>query len=384
VEALRAAGFDGALEWIGAEAHAPYDRPPLSKEVLRGEWGAERTALRHGGFGALGVEPRLGHRAVALDARERCVVLDDAARVSFDGAIVCTGAAARRLAGTEQTQLPAGVHVLRTLDDALALRAELDRSPRVAIVGAGFIGLEVAASCRARGLDVTVVEPQPAPLASVLGRELGGFCAAVHRDHGVDLRTDVAVSRIEGTTRVEGVITAGGGRIDADVVVVAIGVRPATDWLAGSGIALDDGVLCDEYCATSLPRVYAAGDVARWRHPRSGEHVRVEHWTNAAEQGTAAARNLLAGAGAQPYAPVPTFWSDQYDLKIQFAGRAVPRAEVHVTAGDLASRRFVALYGVAGKLSAVLAVRRAAQFVRWTDMLSRGTSWDDALRAAAA
>lgn len=378
-EALRAGGYDGRLQMIGAEPHEPYDRPPLSKEVLRGEWGPERLVLRRHGFDDLAVDLRLGRRAVGLDIAERVVRLDDDTGVSYDGLVIATGAEPRRLrAGREL----AGVYVLRTLDDALSVRDALVRGPRVAIVGAGFIGLEVAASCRSLGLDVTVVEPQPQPLAAILGEHMGTFFANLHRDHGVDVRTGVAVTAIEGGRSVERVWLSDQTSVNADVVVVGVGVKPATQWLEQSGLELADGVVCDERCRASVPGIVAAGDVARWLHSRYGRHVRVEHWMNAAEQGAAAARTLLAGAAAPHYAPVPSFWSDQYDLKVQFAGMPVPEAELRVVSGDVQQRRFVGLYGSEGRLVGVLAVRRAAQFVRYCELLDRGVAWKDAIAAS--
>jgi NADPH-dependent 2,4-dienoyl-CoA reductase/sulfur reductase-like enzyme len=378
VETLRAEGYAGRLTLIGAEPHAPYDRPPLSKEILRGEWDAGRIGLRRGGYEELDLDLRLGRRASSLRPRERTVALDDGSEVAFDGLVLATGAEPRRLRiGT----VLEGITVLRSLDDALALRAELDRGPRVAVVGAGFIGLEVAAACRARGLDVTVIEPQAAPLASILGDEMGEVCAALHRDHGVDLRTGTAAVAFEGASRVQRVVLSDGTTVAAEVVVVGIGVSPATGWLVESGIVLDDGVVCDERCAASIDGVVAAGDVARWYNPLFGERMRVEHWTNAAEQGAAAARTLLRGAAAPAYAPVPTFWSDQYDVKIQFAGRAPAPSEVCVV-GDVRNRRFVALYGSAGRLAGVLAFRRAAQFARYAEMIAQRTSWESAVAAA--
>jgi NADPH-dependent 2,4-dienoyl-CoA reductase/sulfur reductase-like enzyme len=379
VETLRADGFSGSITLIGAESRAPYDRPPLSKEILRGEWQADKIQLRRDGYDGLALDLRLGRRAVELRSSERKLVLDDGANVAFDGLVIATGTEARRLPAGDGLD---GVYVLRTLDDALALRAALERGPRVVIVGAGFIGLEVAASCRARGLTVTVVEPQPEPLASILGNQMGAVCAALHRDHGVDLRTGVAAERIEGAGRVERVVLTDGSTIAADVVVVGIGVTPATSWLAGSGVELDDGVSCDECCRTSVPGIVAAGDVARWYNPLFGERMRVEHWTNAAEQGAAAARTLLAGeTGAQAFAPVPTFWSDQYGVKIQFGGRAIAGSEVHVAHEKPGDRRFVALYRAEDRVAGVLAFKRSAQFVRYCGLIERRASWGEALAA---
>jgi 3-phenylpropionate/trans-cinnamate dioxygenase ferredoxin reductase subunit len=267
-EALRRLGFDGRLHFVGAERHRPYDRPPLSKEVLRGTRAPEQLALtRPEAFDALELELHLGRRAIALEPGRRTLLLEGGERLAYDGLVIATGATPRRLPGTPAL---AGIHTLRSLDDCLAIRAELERGPRVAVVGAGFIGSEVAASCRERGLEVSMIEALPAPLAHALGDQLGALCAAVHRDHGVDLRCGVGVAGFDGTDRVEGVRLADGSVVGADLVVVGIGVVPETDWLVSSGLSLDDGVVCDETSATTAPGVVAAGDVARWTNPRYG------------------------------------------------------------------------------------------------------------------
>ncbi|MBO0893977.1 MAG: FAD-dependent oxidoreductase, partial [Acidimicrobiales bacterium] len=320
-EALRRHGFDGSLVVVGAESHfPPFDRPPLSKEVLAGHWEPERGRLRVAAD--LDAELVLGRRAVGLDLGQRRLALDDGEEVGFDGLIVATGCSPRRVGG-ESAALE-GVHVLRTIDECLALRAELDHSPRVVVVGAGFIGSEVAATCRRRGLEVTVVEALPLPLVGVLGPQMGEVMAGLHRDHGTKLRLGVGVVEFAGRERVEEVVLSDGSRLAADVVVIGVGVAPETGWLAGSGLSLDNGVVCDEWCAAvGADRVVVAGDVARWPNPLFGRHLRVEHWTNAVEQADAAARRLVAGQdGTPPFAPAPYFWSDQYDAKVQFVGMA--------------------------------------------------------------
>jgi NADPH-dependent 2,4-dienoyl-CoA reductase/sulfur reductase-like enzyme len=380
LQALRRAGFDGCLVGVGEEPHPPYDRPPLSKEVLSGKWDAGRTALlRPEDDEGLEVDWRLGERAVALDLPARRVRLASGADLPFDGLVIATGAAPRRIPGTPAL---AGIHVLRSLDDCLALRAELDHSPKVAVIGAGFIGAEVAATCRGRGLDVTVIEALPVPLEHALGVRMGRLLAELHRDHGVDLRCGVGVKGFAGSRRVERVDLADGSRVDADVVVMGIGVVPATGWLEGSGLALQDGVLCDARCAARAPGVVAAGDVARWHHPGFGETVRLEHWTNATEQAEAAAATLLAGEGdSAPYAPLPFFWSDQYYRKIQFGGRASPDDETAVVDGSLEERRFVMLYGREGRLRGVLGFNRPRLVMKYRALLREGASWEEALRA---
>jgi len=377
-ESLRRLGYGGALVLVGAEKHLPYDRPPLSKELLQGRWEVDRIGLRRQPYEELELDLRLGVRATALDLAARELVLGDGVRELFDALVLATGASPRRLRG--QPDLP-GVHLLRTLDDALALRAALEARPRVLVVGAGFIGAEVAASCRARGLQVTLVEPLPVPLARGLGEAMGRVCAELHRDQGVDLRCGVGVSGFQGHQRVERVTLSDGSSVEADLVVVGIGAAPETGWLEGSGLRLDDGVVCDGFCAAA-PGVFAAGDVARWHNPLFGEEMRVEHWSNAAEQGSYVAERLAGtDLGAQPFAPVPFFWSDQYGVKIQFAGRMRPDDEVRLVAGSLAERKFTALYGRAGRLSGVLAWSRPRDLAKYRRLIAAATPFESALAA---
>ncbi len=382
VETLRAEGFDGRLVLVGAEQHLPYDRPPLSKEILQGKWEPEQTQLKKDGYEDLDLDLRLGRRALSLDPSARSVELDDGSRVVCDGLILATGASVKRPASLSGL---GGVHYLRTLDDALAIGRGLEDGPRVAVVGAGFIGAEVAASCRARGLEVTLIDPLPTPMSAGLGTEMGAVCARLHADSGVDLRMGVGVEALFGKERVQGLRLGDGSRVDADLVVVGVGVTAETAWLESSGIGLDDGVVCDAHCRSSIEWVFAAGDVARWYNPRYGRHMRVEHWTNAVGQGVAAARNLLAGTtGASNYHPVPTFWSDQHGVKIQFAGTAAAGDQVRVVHGSTDENRFVAFYGNRGSLSAVLTFRRPRLSMLCSQWLEEGMSWDNALERAAA
>jgi NADPH-dependent 2,4-dienoyl-CoA reductase/sulfur reductase-like enzyme len=248
----------------------------------------------------------------------------------------------------------------------------------VAVIGAGFIGAEVAATARGRGLDVTLLEALPRPLARALPPALGDVVAALHADHGVALRCGVGVAALDGAGRVEGVRLTDGTRVAADVVVVGIGVAPATGWLAGSGLALRDGVVCDATLAAA-PGVVAAGDVARWWHAGLGEELRIEHWTHAVEQGDAAARRLLAGdAGGEPFAPVPYFWSDQYDRKLQLAGRVRPDDELRLVQGSFEERRFVAAAGRAGKLVGAFAMNRPAPLMRLKRLIASGAPFEAA------
>jgi 3-phenylpropionate/trans-cinnamate dioxygenase ferredoxin reductase component len=378
-ETFRREGFDGRIVAIGAEPHLPYDRPPLSKELLRGDWEPDQVVLRKQGVDDLDLEWRLDTRAVALDAAGREIALHGGERIAFDGLVIATGATPRRLAN--QPNL-AGLFTLRTLDDALGLRAMLDARPTVVVIGAGFIGAEIAATCRSRGLDVTVLEMLPQPMVRGLGPELGAVLAAIHRDHGVDLRTSVVVDTIEddGAGSVRGVRLGDGSVVAADVVVVGVGVVPETDWLKGSGLAIDNGVVCDETCSAA-PGIVAAGDVARWPNALfDGERMRLEHWTNATEQGVHAARRLLGHR--DPFAPVPFVWSDQYDRKIQTVGRVTADADVHVAHGTLAERQFVALFGGGGRLVGALGFNRPRLVMQYRRMIAERGSWDDALQLA--
>jgi NADPH-dependent 2,4-dienoyl-CoA reductase/sulfur reductase-like enzyme len=292
--------------------------------------------------------------------------------VPYDGVVLATGATARELPFGRGL---AGVHTLRTLDDAIAVRRALDAGARTVVIGAGFIGSEVASGARRRGLDVVVVEALPTPLVRAVGEEMGAACADLHRLNGTDVRCGVQVTAIEGAGRVERVLLSDGSVLPADLVVVGVGAAPATGWLADSGLTLDDGVVCDEtLCAA--PGVYAAGDVARWHNPAFGRSMRLEHWTSAAEQARVAARNAIGPAS--PCAIVPYFWSDWYDSRIQFAG--VPTAdEVRVLDGD----RLVALYREGDRLTGALTVNGRALVMKYRGLIQRGASWSEGLAFAA-
>lgn len=318
-QALRNGGHEGEVILVGAEAHAPYTRPPLSKELLAGVQEPEQAALPGG---KVDVEWRLGTTATALDLERRQITFEDGERLTYGKLLIATGARPRRWPG-DPIGLD-GIFMLRDLDDALALRAAFATGPRLAVVGAGFIGCEVAATARKLGLDVTLIDIAPQPMTA-LGPAVGARCAELHRAHGVELRLGAGVDGFEGDGRLEAVRLADGTSVDADVAVVALGAVPNTDWLADSGLELQPGVVCDAtLAARDAEDVFCAGDAAAWPHPMAeGGVIRIEHWTNAAEQGPAAARNLLAApAQRTPYAAVPYFWSDQYDLKIQVVGLA--------------------------------------------------------------
>ncbi len=379
VEAARRNGHEGPITLVGAEEHLPYDRPPLSKAYLEaGEPPAvqfrDESYLRED----LGVELLLGAPASGLDTGARTVVVGERP-IGYDVLVIATGARARQLPDSDHL---AGVHTLRTLDDAVAIRGALDAGARTVVVGAGFIGSEVASGARKRGLAVTIVETLPTPLVRAIGAQMGVACSALHQAHGTDLRCGVAVDKVIGTGRVEAVQLVDGTVLPADLVVAGIGASPQTEWLAGSGLTIDNGVLCDETLWTGVPGVYAAGDVARWPNPLFSGHMRVEHWTNAAEQGALAITNALNPGDARPYETVPYFWSDWYDSRIQFVG--VPQAdEVRVVSGSVDEHRFVALYRQGERVTGAFAVNGQKDIMKYRIQIGRRTSWEDALAFAA-
>lgn len=380
-ELIRRAKFEGRLVLIGDEEHLPYDRPPLSKELLRGEWQQERLALRRGSYDELNVELALGQRAVALDTDAREVRLEAGGTVAFDGMVIATGGRAREL--PHQPRLE-GIHTLRTLDDSLAIASALESKPRVGIIGAGFIGAEVAASARKMGLDVTLIEALEAPLVQSLGPRVGRLLQAAHERRGVRVCCGRRVKAIHGGRRVEGIELDDGTTVQCDLVVVGIGVSPSVSWLEGSGIELDDGVRCDETLATSVPGIVAAGDVASWYNPLFEERMRIEHWTNAVEQARHAVSTLLARPGeAIAFESVPMFWSDQYDIRIQGAGRPKPTDELILAGGAPESEKWVALYGRAGRLVGAVAFNRPPALMRLRALIAKRGTVDDALEIVA-
>ncbi|MER6944456.1 FAD-dependent oxidoreductase [Nonomuraea sp. NPDC000554] len=343
-EALRRLGYTGTLRLVGQEPHLPYDRPPLSKEFLTGTWTAKRAMLREPAeLDALGADLVLGRKAERLDPEAHVVELDDGRRLSYGTLVVATGLVPRRLPMTRDL---AGVHVLRTLDDATALRRELLTARRIAVIGAGVLGCEIAATTRTLGLDVTLIDPVPVVMARQIGAELGALAATLHEQHGVRLRTGTAVARLTDVAgRVSTVELTSGESVPVDLVAVAVGSVPATAWLTESGLTLNDGLLCDSRCRASTD-VYAVGDVARWHHQVMGTDIRLENRTNATQQALAVASRILGDDS--PYAPIPYFWTDQYDVKLQIHGTIPTGARIRPVDGEPGAGRFAAIAELGG------------------------------------
>lgn len=383
-EAARRLGFEGQITLLGAETHLPYDRPPLSKDFLDHDDGGvddpPAVPWLPGGSTLereLGVRLLLGEPASALDVDARAVMTPSGA-VEYDEVLITTGATPRALPGTDHL---AGVHTLRTLDDAQAVRAALRGGARTVVIGAGFIGAEVASAARKRGLDVTILEAQDTPLVRSVGPTAGAALGRLHELHGAALRCGVAVESLRGTTRVEAVRLADGTELAADLVVVGIGADPATGWLVGSGLDLEDGVVCDE-TLSAAPGVWAAGDVARWLSPDFRTLLRLEHWTNASEQAGHAVANILDPAAATPYRHVPYFWSDWYGSRIQFVG--VPWGEPEVVSNDWDADNFAALYRHEDRLVGALTLNRRSDIMKYRALIAAGRGWTDALDLARA
>lgn len=373
-ETLRQEGYVGRLALLCAEAELPYDRPPLSKQVLTGAWDSGRTRLREAShYADLGIRLVPG-QASGLDTVARTVLLQDGCELGYDHLVIATGVRPRLLPAGHDL---AGVHVLRSARDATALRDAFAASASVVIVGAGLLGMEVAAAAATRGLRVTVVDPLDQPMTRQVGPLVGAAVARLHREHGVAVRTGALVTGLTGTAsgRVTGVLLANGSVISAECVVIAIGSVPATEWLRGSGLTVGDGLECDEFCRAA-PGVYAAGDVASWIHPGYRRRLRIEHWMHAVEQGTAAARNLLRGAkkrpgDPEPFAPVPYFWTDQYKVKLQVYGDPdLASGTATIAEGSVDEGRFVALYRKDGIVTAVLGWNAAARLPGYRKLLT--------------
>jgi NADPH-dependent 2,4-dienoyl-CoA reductase/sulfur reductase-like enzyme len=379
VEAARKSGYRGPITLIGDEPHAPYDRPPLSKAFLAADESLDPTFRSVPQLAEAGVDLRLGQPASAVDTENKRVAVGDE-WLDYSGLIIATGASARRL-----PDLPslAGIHHLRTRDDAAAIRSALLSSENVVVVGAGFIGSEVASSARALGRRVTIVEAADTPLVRAVGPELGASLSRLHEANGTQLRCGASIVKVGGADRVEFVELADGTVLPADVLVVGIGSVPNTGWLDGSGLQLADGVVCDEYLHAGAEGVYAAGDVARWPNPAFPElaSMRLEHWTSAAEQGAHAVRNWLAPDRGTPFRTVPYFWSDWYGDRIQFVG-ATAIEEVRFVEGGPGDAAFLALCRSGHRLTGALAVNRPAAIMKYRGLIAKDASWDEALAFA--
>ncbi|MQY21624.1 NAD(P)/FAD-dependent oxidoreductase [Nocardia macrotermitis] len=349
-EALRRNGYRGVITMIGAEGELPYDRPPLSKQILSGAWEPQRADLRPADhLRDLDLDLVLGESAVRLDVADRVVHTASGSRVRADAVVIATGVRPRTLPGADSLR---GVHVLRSRSDALALRADLLRATRLVVIGEGVLGSEIAATARTMGIDTTIVGPLAAPMAGQLGPVVSARLGELHTERGVRLHLGAGVAEIDSDSgQVTGVRLRTGERLPADVVVVAIGATPNTEWLTDSGLTLHNGMVCDAYCRAA-EGIYAVGDVARFYHEHLGDMVRLENRTNATEQAAAVATNLLGGE--QPYTPVPYFWTDQFDAKIQVHGFLPPDADAEIVEGSLAEGRFVARYRLAGRVTGVV------------------------------
>jgi 3-phenylpropionate/trans-cinnamate dioxygenase ferredoxin reductase component len=364
-EQLRRADYTGPVMIVSDEVHLPYDRPPLSKEVLRKE--VDDVALKpRDWYGENDITLRLGSAATSLDTHEQTVTLDDGTVLGYDELVITTGLVPRRIPAFPDLE---GIRVLRSFDESMALREHASAARRAVVIGAGFIGCEVAASMRGLGVDVVLVEPQPQPLAAVLGEQIGELVARLHRDEGVDVRLGLGVAEVRGEGHVDTVVLTDGTEVPADLVVVGIGSRPATEWLDGSGIEVDNGVICDEAGRTSAPNVWALGDVASWRNPM-GHQARVEHWSNVAEQARVVVPAML-GRDTPSNVVVPYFWSDQYDIKIQCLGEPHATDIVHLVEDD--GRKFLAYYERDGVLVGVVGGGLPGKVMKVRGKIAAGT-----------
>jgi 3-phenylpropionate/trans-cinnamate dioxygenase ferredoxin reductase subunit len=371
---LREEGFDGRVVLIGAEPQLPYDRPPLSKNYLRGVTPFEKTLLRPADFyRERDIEMRLGTTVTRVDAEKRTVALHDGERLEFDQLLIATGGKNRRFP-IPGIDLP-GVYDLRTVADADRIREAMARGGRAVVVGMGFIGAEVAAAMRQSGLDVVAIEPFKTPLYRALGEEIGRVVEGLHRDNGVEMILDDAVTAFEGAGKVERVVTRNGRRIDCSLAVFGLGIEPATELVAGTPVRVDNGIVVDDQCRTNVPGIFAAGDVANHYHPVCGRQMRVEHWQNGVKQGAAAARSML-GRG-QPYDEVHWFWSDQFDANIQYAGFHAAWDRM-VVRGSLAERKFLAFYLAEGRLESVVAINQGRDVRRALPIIKSRVTVDPA------
>lgn len=383
-QALRSEGFDGRVVLVGEESQLPYDKPPLSKQFLTGQWDVDRVLLlTEEKADKDSIELRLGVPAARLDVAARQVLLADGTSLEYDSAVIATGASARPSPWRPES----GVHVVRTLEDSRQLHAQLSDGGPVVVVGGGFIGAEVAGSARGLGHEVTVVDPLPTPIGRVVGPEIGRLFSELHHRHGVGTRFGVGVEAIEGAAGDLRIRLTDGTQLQAATVVVGIGAVPNDGWLADSGLPIDNGVLCDQFSrALDAPDVYAVGDVARWFHPGHREYVRVEHWTNAVEQGVCAAHNIAHPDDLRAYRPVEYVWSDQYDWKAQIVGRP-NHGTRHEIVGNLSGenpRAGVLYTDETGLLCGAVTVNWPKALVQCRRLVTDGATFDDALAKVSA
>ena len=371
---LREEGFDGRTVLIGAEPQLPYDRPPLSKNYLRGTTPFEKTLLRPPEFyRERDIEMRLGTTVTRVDAEKRTLALQDGERLEFDQLLIATGGRNKRFP-IPGIDLP-GVYDLRTVADADRIREAIGHGGRAVVVGLGFIGAEVAASMRQSGLEVVAVEPFKTPLYRALGEEIGRVVEGLHRDNGVEMILDDAVTAFEGSGKVERVVTRNGRRIECSLAVFGLGIEPATELVAGTPVRVDNGIVVDDQCRTNVPGIFAAGDVANHYHPVCGRQMRVEHWQNGVKQGAAAARSML-GRG-QAYDEVHWFWSDQFDANIQYAGFHAAWDRI-VVRGSLPLRKFLAFYLTEGRVESVVAINQGRDMRRTLPIIKARVAVDPA------
>jgi NADPH-dependent 2,4-dienoyl-CoA reductase/sulfur reductase-like enzyme len=371
-EQLRRAGCDGSITIVSDEVHLPYDRPPLSKQVLRSELD-DVTLKPRDFYDDNDITLLLGSAVKTLETAKQTATLANGTVLEYDEAVVATGLVPRRIPSFPDLR---GIHVLRSFDESMALRGEAVSARRAVVIGAGFIGCEVAASLRGLGVGVVLVEPLPTPLAAVLGEQIGSLVARLHRSEGVDVRTGVGVEAVTGGDRVEKVVLADGTELDTDLVVIGIGSRPNTAWLEGSGVKVDNGVVCDRVGRTSAPHVWALGDVASWQNA-TGHQARVEHWSNVAEQARVLVPSLLGQEMSSDVVVVPYFWSDQYDVKIQCLGEPAADDIVHLVTDD--GRKFLAYYERDGVVAGVVGGGMPGQVMKTRAKIAAGAAISDVL-----
>lgn len=379
-DALRSLGHTGRVVLVDADPNLPYDKPPLSKQALQPGWDSQKALLRPAPhYQDKSIDLVLGRAAVSLDTDRKAVTLDDGTELTADAVVIATGVRARRL--SEISMLP-GVFSIRTLADSRALQQHLARRSKLAIVGGGFIGAEVASVAAELGVAVTIIEVLPAPFQHIFGPEVAAALARRHSAHGVTLVCGQGVDRLDGDGRVQRIVLTNGQAIEADTVLLGLGAEPCVEWLHGSGIELGNGVLCDEFGSTSTPGIYAAGDVAAWWSPTTQMHSRIEHWTTAKEQGAAVAHNITGGC--KTVGSVPYFWSDQYGSRLQFLGTSSGYDQIEVVHGGLDTNEFVVLYGRAGILIGALGLAATRQLMRYRPLIDQRAPMTDLAQARAA